>query len=147
VVDYLIFLFGYENLDKLSEWQVLRDDLNRISIKFSGFAEIEINISRGFVKKSYWEIKCYGAADDLSIKHSAPFSNKSYSSNDGLFFKSLDQFQKSSDIRIQSISQLFHAIAKNLLHKIESPIELPTIDHALTAHKLIEGIFNFPSQA
>ena len=141
VVDYLIFLFGSQNLGNLSDWQVLQDDLNRISIKFSGFAEIDVNISRGFVKESYWEIKCCGATDDLIIRHSAPFSNKSYSSNDDLFLKSLNQFQISSDIRIQSTSQLLDAIAKSIVCKIDSPVELPTINHALMAHKLIEGIF------
>lgn len=145
VVDYLIFIFGYENLYKLSNWQVLQDEMNRISIKFSGFVEIEVNISRGFVKESFWEIKCHRAADDLTIKHSAPFSNKSYSSSDDLFLKFLDEFHTSSDVRIQSTSQLFDAIAKSMVQKIDSPVELPTINHALTAHKFIEGIFNFSS--
>ena len=145
VVDYLIHLFGNKNLEKFSDWQVLQDDLNRISIKFSGFIEIEVKISRGFVKESYWEVKCHGAADDLIIKHTAPFSNSSYTSNDDLFLKCLNKYHKSSDTRIQSTSQLFAAIAKRISLKVDGPDDLPTIDHSLGAHKLIEGIFNFPS--
>ncbi len=145
VVDYLIYLFGIENLENQSDWEVLQDELNRISIKFSGFIDIEVKISRGFFKESYWEVKCYRAADDFVVQHSAPFSSSDYTCNDNLFLQSLNKYKKSSDIRIQSTSQLFSAIAKKIIYKIDSTTDLPTINNALIVHKLIESVFRLPS--
>jgi hypothetical protein len=145
VVDYLINLFGIENLENRSDWEVLQDELNRISIKFSGFIDIEVKISRGFFKESYWKVKCYGGTDDLVIQHSAPFSSSDYTCSDNLFLKSLDKYQKTTDIRIHSTSQLFDAIAKRISCKIDRPTGLPTIDDSLIVHRLIESIFSFPS--
>ena len=86
-----------------------------------------------------------GKKTNLLKNKTTPFSNSSYTSNDDLFLKCLNKYHKSSDTRIQSTSQLFAAIAKRISLKVDGPDDLPTIDHSLGAHKLIEGIFNFPS--
>jgi len=145
VVDYLIYLFGIENLDRSFQWNVQEDNLNKILLLFSGFIEIEIKISRGYVKETYWEIKYFMADYVTSIKHSAPFSNRDYTSNDDSFLNSLGKDQKTPDIRIGSASRLFDAIGARINNEICEPNDLPTIHDAILVHKLIESIFNFSS--
>jgi predicted dehydrogenase len=145
VVDYLVYLFGIENLDKSFQWEVQQDHLNRVSLLFSGFIEIEIKISRGFVNESYWEIKYFATDYQASIKHSAPFSNRDYTSTDGSFLNSMGEDQKTTDVRIESTSRLFDAIGTIINTEIQGQVDLPTIHDALNVHKLIESIFSFPS--
>ncbi len=145
VVDYLVYLFGIENLDKSFEWVVQEDSLSKLSLLFSGFIEIEIKISRGFVKESYWEIKCFAPDFETSINHSAPFTKGDYASNDESFLNSFGEDQKTADVRIESTSRLFDAIATVINTEIYDQVELPTIHDALNVHKLIESIFGFPS--
>jgi predicted dehydrogenase len=145
VIDYLVYLFGIENLNKSYKWDIREDSLNRISLLFSGTIEVEIKISRGFVKESYWEVTYFARNYETSIKHSAPFSNGDYTSDDGSFLNSIGEDQKISDVRIQSTSLLFEAIGSEIMTGIYGPLELPTIQDALMVHKLIESIFSFPA--
>ncbi len=142
VFDYLLYIFGQDQFNNQTQWKVLEDDVNSISILCIGPIEIDIKISRGKVRNSYWEFVISCSDDEIFINHSAPFAISSYKSNSSNFLNALKKNYFSTDIRIHSTAQLLEAIGSKINEKEESFSSLPTIQDALLVHKLIEGIFD-----
>jgi len=142
VIDYLFYIFGQDQINNRSQWVVLENNLNSISVLCVGSIEIEINISSGTVKNSYWEIGLYNSKDEIFIKHSAPFTNVDYTSNDDCFLKTLSKTQIATDVRVQSTAILFAAIGLKIKQGAKNPSDLPNVHDSLMVHNLIEGIFN-----
>jgi predicted dehydrogenase len=142
VIDYLFFIIGQDKLNNKCQWTVLENNLNCISLFCVGSIEIEIKISRGKVKKSYWEIILINSGGEIFIKHSSPFNKWSYKSNNQIFLKTLESSNFSTDIRMQSTAQLLVAIGSKIEQAENFSLDLPTIHDGILVHKLIENIFN-----
>jgi predicted dehydrogenase len=69
VIDYLIYLFGQDLFKNQSQWKVLEYDLNTLAILCTGAVEIDIKISRGKVRNSYWEFVLFYLDNKIFINN------------------------------------------------------------------------------
>jgi len=156
VVDYILWFTDGEALTALERLKLEKNHKSNLKELYlvsenSNFQNIEINISRGLVLRSNWEVNLVFEFGELHVNSEYPFNLNNYKiefSGTKIFESEMKSFLKdygifknrmnSTSARSYALKLYFEAIIQSVYENKKS--SLPNLDNAILAQKISDNI-------